>query len=618
MKMMAKRHRERIGLVLNNYVFAHQKDAAYRAFNYFNGGARAVIVAAEMQSGKSGIALAMSCLQRDSLSDCDLCDRKKLKDTLYLVTMADISLLEQAKNDFSTSSNMVISNFANFRQSLETEFKHQPPKLIIIDECHYGSNQEGIRYGNVFNYLDSENIGCKIAFISATPFSALYSSGSDSILKQSYHTQLVFHKTSRDYHGIRSMHKHHQIVKLDPTQRDFCQDSLLRRRFIRQFCEHQGPGWSLIRVPSGSASLAKAILLDQGIDEDQIFIIGQKLSGVEEYEIGTIQDFKHAYEAASIFDDKLIAITVAGFRAGINFGSQMKEELINSWDSTISSIAAIVQANIGRACGYHSNTHAIHYTNLDAIGAYSELLNHLENQSEHCDFVALQQQFERICERYDVIGFDRGLMVNTTSISQSRQQSQDHFIYSTECYHVIPANLNEIAPDFSGYGLDNELLEAIQLIREEYLKDNGPFIKSGRALRGEHQNWIKAQWVNGATYDNFTESCAKARTLSFIEKLDYGMPLEFNQVVNPGGGERTDDKRLMAVIFSVYNLSRQQDAYKRTMDEDDLKELCRLLKAPYDDTIIVIFKRGVVFNISPSELEFDVSPTKLRNNSIFK
>lgn len=74
----------------------------------------------------------------------------------------------------------------------------------------------------------------------------------------------------------------------------------------------------------------------------------------------------------------------------------------------------------------------------------------------------------------------------------------------------------------------------------------------------------------------------------------------------------------MAVIFSVYNLSRQQDAYKRTMDEDDLKELCRLLKVPYDDTVIVIFKRGVVFNISPSELEFDVSPTKLRNNSIFK
>ncbi|EGR09677.1 glutathione synthase domain protein [Vibrio cholerae HE48] len=38
-----------------------------------------------MQAGKSGIALALCCLQRLSLSDTDICDRKQLKDTLYLV-----------------------------------------------------------------------------------------------------------------------------------------------------------------------------------------------------------------------------------------------------------------------------------------------------------------------------------------------------------------------------------------------------------------------------------------------------------------------------------------------------------------------------------------------------
>ncbi len=619
MNTQVQRHRDRIESVLADNTFSHQRGAAQRAFNHFNSGARAVVIAAEMQSGKSGIALALSCLQRNSLPDNDLCDRRKLKDTLYLVTMADLALLEQAKHDFAPCPSMVVSNFTNFRITLTSEFKHQPPRLIIIDECHYGTHQDGIRYGDVFNYLDNENTDCKIAFISATPFSALYAAGADSILKHHYYTQLVFHKTSSSYHGIRNMHKHHQIVKLDPTQRDFCQDSLLRRRFIRQFSEHQGPGWSLIRVQSGSAADAKAILIEQGIEEDQIFIIGQRLSGVEEHEISSIQDFKRAYDVADLFGDKLIAITVAGFRAGINFGSRMKEELINSWDSTISNIAAIVQANIGRACGYHHNTNAAHYTNLDAISAYSELLDHLEAQSEQCDFSALQQQFERICERYDVAGFDRGLLVNNTAISQAkRPPQQDKFIYLTEGYHIIPARLSEATPDFSQYGFDGDILEAIRLIREEYLKDGGPFIKSGRALRGDHQNWIKAQWVNGATYNDFTDSCAKARILSFIEILNDGQPLEFNQVVNPGGGERTDDKRLMTAIFSIYNLSRQQSAYKRTMDEDDLHELAALLNTQVDDTIIVIFKRGKIINKNPDISNTELNQTKLKNNSIFK
>lgn len=620
MNTQVQRHRERIESVLADHTFSHQRDAAQRAFNHLNNGSRAVIIAAEMQSGKSGIALSLSCLQRNALSDSDLCDRRKLKDTLYLVTMADLALLDQARHDFAACPNMVVSNFTNFRLTLTSEFKHQPPRLIIIDECHYGTHQDGIRYSDMFNYLDSGNIDCKIVFISATPFSALYAAGTDSILKHHYHTQLVFHKTSSDYHGIRRMHKHHQIVKLDPTQRDFCQDSLLRRRFIRQFSEHKGPGWTLIRVQSGSASKAKAILIEQGIDEDNIFIIGQKLAGVEDHEISAIQDFKYAYEAASLFDDKLIAITVAGFRAGINFGSKMKEELINSWDSTISNIAAIVQANIGRACGYHSNTQAIHYTNLDAIGAYSELLDHLESQSEQCDFFALQQQFESICERYDVIGFDRGLQVNNSIAGDIKKSvQQDQFIYLTKRYYIIPAKLHETHPDFSQYEFDSDILEAVRLIREEYLKDGGPFIKSGRALRGEHQNWIKAQWVNGATYNDFTESCAKARIFSFIENIDHDKPLEFNQVVNPGGGESTDEKRIMAAIFSIYNLSRQQGAYKRTMEEDDLHELSTALKIPYDDTIIVIFKRGEIItpDVKKSVNKGSFS-LRVQDNSIFK
>ena len=144
----------------------------------------------------------------------------------------------------------------------------------------------------------------------------------------------------------------------------------------------------------------------------------------------------------------------------------MKDELINSWDSTISNIAAIVQANIGRACGYHDNIKAIHYTNLDAIGAYSELLDHLESQSEHCDFAALQAQFEYICERYDVAGFDRALTISSSVENSVKNAIQpDQFIYLTERYRIVPVKLHETEPEFSKYNLDSDELEAIRLIR---------------------------------------------------------------------------------------------------------------------------------------------------------
>lgn len=58
-----------------------------------------------------------------------------MKDTLYLLTMPDIALLDQAVNDLKYAKNAVVSNF---------------------------------------NRFEKENDDCKVVFISATPFGALY------------------------------------------------------------------------------------------------------------------------------------------------------------------------------------------------------------------------------------------------------------------------------------------------------------------------------------------------------------------------------------------------------------------------------------------------------------
>ncbi|MGL6591807.1 hypothetical protein ACSZOL_21660, partial [Aeromonas hydrophila] len=107
-------------------------------------------------------------------------------------------------------------------------------------------------------------------------------------------------------------------------------------------------------------------------------------------------------------------------------------------------------------------------------------------------------------------------------------------------------------------------------------------------------------------------------TFSFIRTLAQGEPLVFNQVVNPGGGESTDCKRLMATIFSVYNLSRQQSAYKRTMDEDDFIELSAALEIAYDNTIIVLFKRGKIKDASDGNKNSNITESRISNQSTFR
>lgn len=617
----------------SNSIHDHQRIAARKTFSAFNPNTRAIVLAAEMQAGKSGISLALCCEQRLSLNDTDIADRQKLRDTLYLLTMVDTALLDQAKNDLKEAKNAVVSNFNRFDADLESEFKLNPPKLIIIDECHYGSNITAVRYNKIFDYLE-ENDSCKIVFISATPFGALYAAEEaydqaveleeealaqgdpaaakeasakaeelvkSSILRRSFNTKLVFHRTSDEYYGVREMLKAGRVKPLFKENRNFLTKSNQRDEFINNFHANEGPGWSLVRVPAGTAIDAKDFFRSEKISEDNIFIIGRSLQGIPEDEQTTIERFKKEYSDAEMFGEKFIAITVAGCRAGINFGG-MKDSLISTWDSTVASVAAVVQANIGRACGYHQNRESIHFTNISAVEAYAASLDHLDkNTDEHAasDFEGLREFFEEICEEYDVQGLDVGLTVK----KKKRKPIGDIDTYKTDSFVSIPANLATGSHNYDQYTRDPKILEAMDIIRDEFLKDYGPKPKGHRAMRGKKKNWIKAQWVNGDTYDNKEKArklgTMKERTLLFTDALRANKPVEYNSIVSPGSGELSANKEVVATIFSEYNLSRR-DVAKKVMTKDDMTEICQLMSVPYDNTLVVFFKRG----------EFDESTTQ--------
>lgn len=611
----------------SNSLHAHQVNAATKTFEALSGNVRAVVTAAEMQAGKSGIALALCCLQRLSLNDQDICDRKQLKDTLYLVTMPDTALKEQAEQDLKQAKNVVVSNFVNFEKALETEFKGNPPKLIIIDECHYGSNVSAVRYGKIFDYLEQENDKCKVVFISATPFGALYGADTeyqdaidlqqeaeesndiqllqearnvannalkDSILRRDFNTRLVFHKTSDEYYGVREMLRNGKVIGLEDNSKNFLYPSQERDSFIEQFLAHQEMGWSLVRVPAGLAMEAKQFLISKGIDEHSIYILGNSLSGVPEDEHCSIERFKKEFDDGLLFEDKLIAITVAGARAGINFGAMMKNNLISTWDSTVASVAAVVQANIGRACGYHGNNSSMHYTNLNAAEAYGAILSHLEQTcSDYAasDFDGIREFFEDVCQEYNVNGLDVGLTIKY----KRRRPIGDVETYKTDGYIAVPAKLLQEGTDFSHYTKDKILLQAIELIRNELTAKGAPSVKGNRAMRGKKKNWIKAHWVNGDSFNNPEKAQAdgtqKIKTKFYTQLLDNGEFLEFNRVVAPGSGELSEKKLVTATIFSIYNISRR-NVKKIIMTTEDVWDMCDYFGIERDDTLIVLYKRG--------------------------
>jgi hypothetical protein len=390
------------------------------------------------------------------------------------------------------------------------------------------------------------------------------------------------------------MLKNNKIIGLTHDTKNFHTQTVERDNYIGQFKQHQGMGWSLVLVPAGTAMDAKELFISEGIEAHNIFILGNSLSGVPEDEHTSIERFKKEFDDAQLFEDKLIAITVAGARAGINFGAMMKNNLISTWDSTVASVAAVVQANVGRACGYHGNNTSTHYTNLNAAEAYAAILDHLEKTcSEHAasDFDGLKDFFEDVCQEYQVNGLDVGLTIKY----KRRRPIGDVETYKTSKYVAVPAKLLETDVDFSTYTTDKHLLQAIEILRDEFTLKGAPSVKGSRAMRGAKKNWIKAQWVNGDSYDNAEKAGVdgpqKQRAMMFKAMMDNDEYLEFNRVVAPGSGELSENKLVTATVFSIYNISRRKVS-KKIMLEEDVWEMCDHYGIERDDTMFVLYKRG--------------------------
>lgn len=595
MKSNAERLRNKVSEILNKKVFPHQRFAANNTFSALGPDCRCVIMAAEMQSGKSGVALALACLQRNSLTDIEIVNQSMLKDTVYVLTMPNKDLLAQAKDDLRPCMNVEVTNMQGFEKSIEKYFYRYAPKLIIIDECHYGSNEKAVRYEKLFDYIEKKNVDCNVVFISATPLSALLAAENDAILRQNLHTKLVFHKASDEYHGIKKMKVSNQVVSLNGHSRNIMNHSPERNDFVNHMKTADQAGWALIRVPSGSAMDAKSMLIKEGFDKENIFILGGSLSGVPSDELMDVDQFKIEYEQGMMFDKQMIAITVAGVRAGINFGQSMKENLLATWDSTVSSVAAIVQANIGRACGYHANKSALHFTNKSGVESYAAIVSYLEdNCSTHAtnDLEGLRDVFEKVCDDYEIRGLDAGTRINKGKKNTSNSKIFEYKAHATDSYLVVPGMLEEDG-DYSAYTDDSEYLKSIAVVREVLLKD-GVKVKDSRSLPPK-SNSI-ANWVNGDTFKNAEKANAGGpvfeRVSTYTTSLDLDRNVNFNDIIPAGGGVNINERSVAVYVFSIYNKSKRSKIDKTVMTRSEVEEVSLAYGIPKDNTVLVLFKKG--------------------------
>ncbi len=588
----AQAHRERVDGIMQS-LHEHQVEAAQRVFATFRAGHRAVILAAEMQSGKSGVAMALACLQRLSRNNRDMCSRAQLKDTLFVLTMPDSQLLEQAERDLAAAQNVVVTNTIHFERAVESEaFAECAPRLIIVDECHYGSSIEGLRYRRLFDYLSDENPDCLIVFISATPLSALLAAEEALVVNRQIGTGIVFHKASEQYHGVRQMLASRQVRGICNGARYFDGETSAQQAFHRLIRLHKGAGWALVRVPPGMALKAKEAFIADGIEPSNVMIIGRNLSGMDDEPQYDIDDFKRRYDEARQFGDKLVAITVASCRAGINFGTQMKEELIGTWDSTISNIAAVVQANIGRACGYHDNNRAVHFTNLPAVKAYAGVLDVLEERCKNkpsSKVASLRMAYEAICREHDVRGLDVGAQVRNGDPLDTQPKVTE--VYKIRDYVVVRARLEEESPKYGRTVRDPLLRNSIEAIRQILLgRDGVPSVCTHRRLRGA--SWLTVSWVNGDTYDNQEKAAAVGTYKARCRKLiDDDPSIRFNDLVPIGGGVQAEEKTVAAMVFSIYNASRRA-VDNPCMSQRQLTWLAKQFGIEKDDTLIVLVRRG--------------------------
>ena len=131
--------------------------------------------------------------------------------TLFMTSMSDSALLIQNKeslenrkfyfdNKWNDSVTHVVKMVPDFRDNAIDYLKRLNVKVIIFDECDYGSGKNSVFNKNLFKLIKTNKINVKIVLISATPYCAV-----NAIFNGELNAKIIQTNTPENYFGVSKM-----------------------------------------------------------------------------------------------------------------------------------------------------------------------------------------------------------------------------------------------------------------------------------------------------------------------------------------------------------------------------------------------------------------------------
>ncbi|KJG22497.1 hypothetical protein UB37_08715 [Photobacterium iliopiscarium] len=583
-----------------------------------------VCVTAETQMGKTTICRLIA--KRNILAlKKELIEKIKHKIIIYIENVSSNDLTSQAKDNFLQAGSYVeVVSITKAEQEIINS-NIEDPITFMIDESHMGCDDLAKRLNTVFSLIeDRKNEKDKIILISATGFSSVYEAAKEKSI-MGYSAAIYVVEPPKGYIGIGSFIKNNQVID---NSNEPCLVSAkittpkVYENFINTIYNHTG-GLYIIRATANETQTTKQLLLSLKdkdghtlLSDENIKIVASSLKDVDKSELETWENVCNYYDDYKIRDKKLIVIVRGFLRVGIAMPTEMKEDLVATWDGTSSAVSSVVQALIGRACGYHNNYIAKHFANINMLNAHNELSEKLITFSK-CSEIRLSDIYfaiQNITEKYNIPNWDAGLAGKDRKRIINRKVE---IPYNTECwasYSFDPlTKLNPNIEDINELSLKLDLISDIEkeklndilkIIHRQYDPIKGEIPKkhgrktSATGLLKETSKIISGQYVNKNTFISGKTPIKRKLEKAITRLLSGDKDVSFNSLLAQGAGrKKPEDLKYVAYVLSIYNTSKTKDPIekeKSILSTQLLNVFLDTYNIKRNNTIIIFFKKGKV------------------------
>jgi len=342
-----------------------------------------VIAMAPMQYGKTSTI--------DYLSNALLAkDYNQGETTLFLTSMSDTALFIQNKTcleDKKFFKNGKWHKSVTYVAKMVPDFKNNPfyyinklnVKVIVFDECDYGSSEKSVFNQKLFKDIKSKELDVKIVLISATPYCAI-----NAVLTGELDAEIVTAEKPNNYFGVKKMleygivtdiknynkatnvkeRKHYRLMS--PITHSLTNEFMTD---LDWFIDKEKGGLCLIRAENRKKAKTLKQLVEEYSDEYEVIVVGVRFDSIKTVLGSDIFALEHSilYE-----NKKIVLIVINALSAGKDLGD-LKKHVRLVIETRSKMVANGSQGLVGRICGYHNNTDIRIIASLDILEAYSRL-----------------------------------------------------------------------------------------------------------------------------------------------------------------------------------------------------------------------------------------------------